>query len=116
MNRAADECLNELLADCRRLGVRVVLLRMPEGPLYRSSYDPEAAAALESYGPAWRSIHGAAIFVNANCWFDDEAMFVDSHHLHAHGRQVFTRRLAQSLAAQVLGGSSDGNRSGAVAK
>ena len=102
LNRVEDEALNESIADCRRLGVRPVLLRTPEGPIFRSFFAPETAAKVEEYFAAIVKKHGIDC-VDASRWFDDDAFFNDSHHLRKAGAEAFSSRLADRARSAAPG-------------
>jgi hypothetical protein len=88
------QALHELLASSRAAGVSAVLLLMPEGPTFRSWYPPGQWEAIERRLRALAREHGAAL-VNARAWVDREGDFLDSHHLHLHGAQRLSARLAR---------------------
>jgi Protein of unknown function (DUF1574) len=107
-NKITDESAHATLAECQRLGVRAILLLTPEGPRVRSFYARETHEALVDYARKLAESHGAT-FVNANSWFDDESLFLDSHHLQIRGADAFSRRLADEIADQMKSPQSVGS-------
>jgi hypothetical protein len=85
--------LRDLVERCRREGIAVVLVLMPESTEFRSWYSPrglaEVRALLEELGD------GCAV-VDARAWLPDAA-FRDGHHVHAEGARAFTARLREEL-------------------
>jgi hypothetical protein len=89
----AERAMHELLAVCRREGIRVTFLTMPEGSEFRSWYPPEGRAAMEAYLGQLCRESGAA-WVDARSWVADE-LFFDNHHLLGRGAAAFTERFGR---------------------
>jgi hypothetical protein len=89
---AALEAIRATLALARREGVPAALVLMPEGPLYRSWYEPVV----------WERIEAALDELARDCGVPllscrevvAEEGFLDSHHLLPEGAAAFTRHLA----------------------
>ena len=88
---ASRRALHDLLACCRREGIPVALLVMPESSTFRSWYSPQGWAESERLLAELRDTHGVEV-IDANRWIDDRA-FSDGHHLRADGATRFTTRL-----------------------
>lgn len=91
----ADRPLRDLLALCRRQGIKATLLLMPEGPEFQSWYPPHAWAEVDAY-LACLSREYDATRIDARSWLPETAFF-DSHHLHPDGATAFTQCLAREL-------------------
>jgi hypothetical protein len=87
----ACQALRDLLTLGRRENIRTVLLMMPEGPLFRSWYPPEAWPQIQAYLDELTREFGTPV-INARAWLAEE-LFKDSHHLRPEGAEVFTRRI-----------------------
>jgi hypothetical protein len=87
----ATRAFNELLCECMRDGVKVVLVLTPEGDTFRSWYPRRALAEIDAWCADIQRRHGVLI-VDARRWLADED-FVDSHHVLLRGAQRFTLRL-----------------------
>ena len=85
--------LCELLASCRETGVPAILVVMPEGPVFRSWYPPDAWPRIEGWLGRISREYDAPL-VNALEWIDEED-FMDSHHLFPRGADEFSRRLGR---------------------
>jgi len=95
------QALCELLASCRKEGVSVAMVVMPEGPTFRSWYPPGTWEDIK----AWLTQVGReynAPLVNAREWLDDENDFRDSHHLLLSGRDKFKERLGRETILPLL--------------
>ena len=93
----ADRAFRATLRAAVGAGSRVVLLRAPEGPVFRSWYDPDALARFDDYLARVAAEHGALV-VDARSWLDEED-FSDSHHSLKRGAEKFTVRFARELSA-----------------
>jgi hypothetical protein len=94
---AADRAFRDTLREATDHGIAVVVLRMPEGPTFRSWYDPAALARFDAYVAAVAAEHGAAV-VDARLWLEEDD-FYDSHHALRRGADKFTARFARELPA-----------------
>jgi hypothetical protein len=87
------ELLTSILELCRSEQISTGMLLMPEGPTFRSLYGPgkleQSQRILDGL-----SHHFEIPFINAQSWVEDEADYLDSHHLLVPGAEAFTRRLA----------------------
>jgi hypothetical protein len=98
----AQRALLDLLALCRSEGVEVTLVLMPEGTAFRALYPPEANDRLEQFlVELCREEH--AKLVDARYWVDD-GDFTDSHHVLAHGAEVFSNRFQAEVLRPTLAG------------
>jgi hypothetical protein len=87
----ATRAYDELLCECRRDGVPVVLVLTPEGDLFRSWYPPRALAEIDAWCADIHWRQGVQV-VDARRWLAEED-FVDSHHVVLRGMRKFTVRL-----------------------
>ncbi len=95
----------ELLALCRKEGIEVALLIMPEGNTYRSWYSPVAEERLQTFLKELSVEYRVPIF-DTRPWFDD-SFFADSHHLTLQGGRQFSRRLEREILQPWILGTSD---------
>jgi hypothetical protein len=93
--------LRETLAECRANDIAVVMVLMPEGPVFRSWYSPGTRIAIDAALGDLSSETGVPV-VDARDWVDDEGLFMDSHHLLPEGATRFTRRLADEVVLPAL--------------
>jgi hypothetical protein len=92
----ADRAFRDTLREAAEHGVRVVLLRMPEGPAFRSWYDPDGLARFDAYLAGVATEFGVPV-VDARLWLE-EADFCDSHHTLKRGAVKFTTRFAREMS------------------
>jgi hypothetical protein len=92
----AARAVRDTLREATGAGARVVLLRAPEGPMFRSWYGPAALARFDVYLDRLAAEFRAAV-VDARFWLDEEDFF-DSHHTLKRGAEKFTARFARELA------------------
>lgn len=87
--------LRDLLERCRREGIAVALVLMPEGSAFRGWYSPGMDESVRALLADLARSHGAAV-IDARAWVDDRD-FWDSHHLLPGGADAFSRRLADEV-------------------
>lgn len=97
----ADRALRDTLREAAAHGVRVVLLRTPEGPVFRSWYDPAGLARFDAYVAGVAAEFGVPV-LDARFWLDEED-FSDSHHVLRRGAEKFTARFAREAPAALAG-------------
>jgi hypothetical protein len=95
---AANRALRDSLALCRERGITPVLLRSPEGPVFRSFYDPSALERFEDYIAGVAADHSVRV-IDARGWLSEED-FLDSHHPLRRGAVAFTKRLSAECELQ----------------
>ena len=100
------QALCELLASCRKEGLPVALVVMPEGPTFRSWYPPGTWENIKEWLTQVSREYDAPL-VNAREWIDDENDFKDSHHLLRSGRDKFKERLARECIFPLLSRTPD---------
>jgi hypothetical protein len=101
VSSANVQALREAITLCRRRHISVGLLLMPEGPTFRSWYQPGCADRLTAVLEELSHTQHVP-FINARCWFDQDEPFVDSHHLTPEGGNAFSQRLATEGLASLL--------------
>jgi len=94
---SADRAFRDTIREATDHGIRVVLLRSPEGPLFRSWYSPEAQARFDEYIARVSREHGVPV-LDARLWLDEED-FYDSHHALKPGAEKFTLRFTKEMSA-----------------
>jgi hypothetical protein len=87
--------LEELLELCRREGIPVTLVLMPEGKPFRDLYSPQARAACASVLDRLQARWGVRV-VDARDWVADSG-FWDTHHLLPEGAEQFTERFGREV-------------------
>jgi len=102
INERATRACDELLTECRRDGVPVLLVLLPEGETFRGWYSPEARATLDAWCRDLSRRHEVPI-VDARCWLTD-ADFSDSHHALRRGGVAFSRRFGAEVLAPFVEG------------
>jgi hypothetical protein len=94
------QALREQLEVCRKAGIGVALVLMPEGSDFHSWYKPADWAEIERFLTELSREFGAPI-VNAREWIADED-FGDSHHLLQSGAEKFTQRIGREVLPALL--------------
>jgi hypothetical protein len=89
----ADRALRELLDLCRREGMPVLLLTMPESAAFRDCYPSAASVEIRSYLGRLTREYGVP-WIDARAWLADDR-FSDGHHLLPSGATEFTERLGR---------------------
>jgi hypothetical protein len=93
----ADLALRDAIREATAHGIRVVLLRSPEGPTFRSWYKPDAQDRFDDYVARVSRETGVPV-LDARLWLDEED-FYDSHHALKPGAEKFTVRFAKEMSA-----------------
>ena len=105
----SDRALRQLLDECRREQIPVLLVLMPEGKTFRGWYPPAAGAAIDAYLAELRREYSVAVH-DARTWIG-ELDFYDGHHLLPAGAAAFSRRLGVVARSFLLG---EGDAAGPV--
>lgn len=92
--------LEDLLALCRREGIPVRLLLMPQARPFREMYSPQMRTAIAALLNGLRVRWGVAA-VDARDWIEDTD-FSDSHHLLVEGARCFTTRFGREALGPAL--------------
>lgn len=100
LSPAADTALREILTLCRREGIRVSLIVLPEEGSFRSLYAPESAAAASAYLRGISAEYGVPL-TETREWMAD-ADFYDPIHLSDEGAVPFTGRLGREVLRPLL--------------
>jgi hypothetical protein len=108
----SDRAMRQMLAVCRREGIEVLFVVMPEGSEFRDYYRPGAEADLDAY-LARLSRECSVPVVDTRDWMADEG-FADSIHLLPAAAADFTRRLGRDVLRPWLAGAPE--QSGAVVR
>jgi len=87
--------LEDVLQDCERHGIRVLIFVAPLTSGYRAGYSPQVEAKFVSYTGKLQQRFGCRI-IDWRREFVDE-YFHDSNHLNEAGMQILTRRLVQEF-------------------
>jgi hypothetical protein len=103
VNTESARAHRELLAECRSRGIRVALLRMPESPTFRGWYPLAAREQIQDYLTDLSREFGVPVF-DASAWIDDEAAFMDGHHLLRSAAERFSDRLGRECVGPWLRG------------
>ncbi len=96
------ELFHEGLAEIHRAGVRVVLVILPEGPVFRSWYSPGGYEQVTRWLSELQTEFGVEV-VDAHDWFE-EIDFYDSHHLTPPAAERFSNRLASEHLLPIIQG------------
>lgn len=99
-----DQALRELLAVCRKEGIRALLVLMPESTEFRSWYPQETRAELQSYLARLTRTYGVPL-IDARTWVPDTG-FLDGHHLLVTGAATFSERLGHEVLEPLWEGQS----------
>jgi len=105
---AADRAFRDTIREAQDNGIRVVLLRSPEGPTFRSWYNPEGLAQFDRYIAGIAAEYGVPV-VDARLWLDEDDFF-DSHHVLKRGADKFTTRFGRELSTVLTGCADSGGK------
>ena len=94
---AFDKVLRGMIDLCRKSGIDIVLLRMPEDRDFQAFYPAEMNAAIASYLAGIEAEYKAPL-IDARSWFPGKENFIDGHHLTGNGAELFTRRFVDTLS------------------
>ena len=95
LGKGPCRALHHLLGCCRREGIPVALVIMPESSTFRSWYSPHARAVMQRLLEEARTRYGAEV-IDAQHWLADED-FSDGHHPLPAGAERFTTRLIPEI-------------------
>jgi hypothetical protein len=101
---ASDRAMRRFLATCRKKGIAVGVVYLPEGKVFRRMY-PDAVLAevghrLRRLGRQWH-----VPVIDARTWVSDDS-FWESYHLLPWGATAFTRRFGREVLGRLLAGES----------
>jgi hypothetical protein len=96
MRPGTDRAFRDTLDEAAAHGVRVILLRTPEGPTFRGWYDPAGVARFDAYLTGVAREYGLPI-LDARDWLEEND-FHDAHHPLRRGADKFTLRFAREIA------------------
>ncbi len=89
-----NRAYREMVETCRRHGVRVMFVRMPENSCMRQ-YPPALKARIETFYADLKRDTGVD-FIDARTWVDDPG-FIDGTHLLPEGAVQYSSRLGLAL-------------------
>jgi hypothetical protein len=89
------QALHETLDLCKKNGIHVLLLTMPEGHEFLGWYTSEALGEIDAFLTGLCQEYGLC-WVDARGWMADED-FLDSHHLLPGGARRFTERFSREV-------------------
>jgi hypothetical protein len=115
--RLADgpvRALEDLLTLCRREGIAVTLVRLPESREYRELCGSAARAAVAGLLERVRARWGVGL-IDAQQWVPDEE-FWDPHHLLSAGARRFSERFGREVLSPALARLARGSYARAVSK
>jgi hypothetical protein len=108
--RQSARALGDLLDLCRKEGIPVALVLMPEASYFRACYAPAVNAFLHDFLTGVQQ-HWHVPLIDARQWIEDK-YFWDGHHLLPAGAAVFTDRFERNalrpLVKKVSGAFSAG--------
>lgn len=105
INPVNDAAYRDLLAECRDRGVKAALFTMPESPAFRGWYPPGVRGQITAYLGGLSREFGVPVF-DAAGWVDDEAAFMDGHHLLGPTAEAFSARLGRECVGPWVRGTA----------
>jgi hypothetical protein len=102
LGNGPTQAMREILEICKREHIGVALVWVPEGPVFRSWYSPQAEARTRRFLKECNRTYGVPL-IDAREWVPEEE-FSDSHHLRSPGARRFTERLAREALSPLLRG------------
>jgi hypothetical protein len=106
LGRGSCQAMRDMVSFCRKEGIAVVVVRMPESSGFRAWYPPEGREAARRFLAELHDDYGAEV-LDANEWIADQD-FIDGHHVRPAGSRVFTTRLIAELRAILARRAADG--------
>lgn len=103
ISATADRATRELLAVCRRQGIHVAMLLMPESKEFQGLYPPAVRGQADDYFQRLGREYGVPL-IDARDWSSD-ADFLDGYHLFPRAATTFTRRFGHEVLRPLLDGS-----------
>ncbi|MBA4191941.1 MAG: hypothetical protein C0467_28510 [Planctomycetaceae bacterium] len=94
IHQSVDLAYAALIRRCQALRVRVVFVRNPESPAFRSWYSPECIAATNAYASQLIQKYGVTVFPGPEHL--EESDFADGFHMYKHGAERYSRWLADT--------------------
>ncbi len=95
MGKGPRHAMRDLLARCRREGIPVALVLLPESTTFRSWYSEEGRAGPRRLVARWREDFRVDV-IDATAWIADRE-FIDGHHLEPAGVEQLTARLREEV-------------------
>jgi hypothetical protein len=95
LGKGATQAMRDLLEQCRREHLPVVLVVPPDSTTFRGWYRPEGLGEVNRFLVELQQTYGVKV-IDASRWLAD-ADFRDLHHVHADGARRFTTRLIEEL-------------------
>ncbi len=95
------QALRDLLDDCRRDGIPVALVVMPESKAFRDLYLEGLDSHVTNLLDSLRREYGLLAVIDARGWIEDDG-FHDAHHLAAAGAHVFADRFNREALRPLL--------------
>jgi hypothetical protein len=102
VSAVADRAWHEMLTLCRREGIHVALLYMPESQAFRGWYPPAVRAEADDYLNGLSREYGVPL-IDARDWCPDED-FADCIHLLPPAADQFTERLGREVLPKLIRG------------
>jgi hypothetical protein len=97
-----DWCLNSLLGECRRRGIKTAFMLLPESRALRSWYSAAAQATINAALYGYQAEYGTPV-IDARDWLTDDGL-VDFSHMTPEGGVAFTRRFGRDVLPLLLSG------------
>jgi hypothetical protein len=97
-----EQVLQRLVERCRAEGIPLAFYVMPEGPAFRSWYDPDMRADTDRFLTRLQAEYDVPV-VDAREWIGEDDL-IDSHHLLPYGAAKFTQRFAREALTPVFAG------------
>lgn len=97
-----DRALRDLIALCRREGIKVAVVVLPEADDFRALYPADARQSIDTY---LTRLAREVPVIDARDWISAQG-FSDGHHLLPPGASTFTERLGREALAPLLRGES----------
>jgi hypothetical protein len=95
LGRGPAQAMRDLVQRCRKEGIPIVLVVMPESRWFRRLYSAQGQEALKHLLAEMRDDYQVPV-IDATEWSPSKA-FQDGHHLMANGARAFTLRLRGEL-------------------
>jgi hypothetical protein len=97
-----EQVLRRLVDRCRAEGIPLAFYIMPEGPTFRSWYDPDMRADTDRFLARLQGEYGVPV-IDAREWVGEDD-FIDSHHLLPDGAAKFTKRFGRDVLTPIFAG------------
>lgn len=98
ISKNTDHALKQIIELCKKEGIDLTFVRMPEWRDFQAFYTPESNLIIDQYLTKLSADYQVPI-INARDWME-KVDYTDGHHLNATGAEKFTRRFTDLMLSE----------------